>query len=53
MAGYRNRLTHFYADVKPEEIHKIIQVNLGDFEMFLRAIKDLLDDPAKFNLAIE
>jgi uncharacterized protein YutE (UPF0331/DUF86 family) len=53
MAGYRNRLTHFYADVKPEEIHKIIRENLGDFEVFLRAIKGLLSDPAKFNLAIE
>lgn len=53
MAGYRNRLTHFYADVKPEEIHEIICENLGDFEVFLKDIKELLSDPAKFNLAIE
>jgi uncharacterized protein YutE (UPF0331/DUF86 family) len=53
MAGYRNRLTHFYADVKPEEIHKIIRENLGDFEVFLKEIKELLSNPAKFNLAIE
>jgi uncharacterized protein YutE (UPF0331/DUF86 family) len=53
MAGYRNRLTHFYADVKPEEIHKIICENLDDFDVFLRAVKELLSNPAKFNLVIE
>jgi uncharacterized protein YutE (UPF0331/DUF86 family) len=53
MAGYRNRLTHFYADVKPEEIHKIIRENLDDFDIYLKAVKELLSNPSKFNLVIE
>ena len=53
MAGYRNRLTHFYADVKPEEIYAVIQDNLGDFDTFLKAVKELLIDPSKFNLLVE
>lgn len=43
MAGYRNRLTHFYFEVTPEEMHKIINEDLGDFEIFLKAIKKLLE----------
>ena len=23
MAGYRNRMVHFYHEIKPEELHKI------------------------------
>jgi uncharacterized protein YutE (UPF0331/DUF86 family) len=42
MAGYRNRLTHFYFEVKPKEMYKIIQNDLGDFETFLKYIKKLL-----------
>jgi len=53
MAGYRNRLTHFYADVTPEEIHKIIRENLSDFSTFLKAVKELLAGPDKFNLVVE
>jgi uncharacterized protein YutE (UPF0331/DUF86 family) len=53
MAGYRNRLTHFYADVTPEEIYKIITEHLDDFNTFLQAIKDLMKNPEKFNLTIE
>jgi uncharacterized protein YutE (UPF0331/DUF86 family) len=53
MAGYRNRLTHFYADVTPEEIHAIINENIGDFDTFLQAIRDLLLEPSKFNLIVE
>jgi uncharacterized protein YutE (UPF0331/DUF86 family) len=42
MAGYRNRLTHFYFEVTPKEMYKIIKNNLGDFEFFLKNIKKLL-----------
>lgn len=44
MGGYRNRLTHFYLEVTPEEMYKIIQDNLGDFEVFIKQIKKLLTD---------
>ena len=53
MAGYRNRLTHFYADVTPEEIYKIIQKDLNDFTVFLFAIQNLLKNPHKLNLEVE
>lgn len=42
MAGYRNRLTHFYFEVSPKEMYQIIQNNLGDFDIFLKHIKKLL-----------
>lgn len=42
MAGYRNRLTHFYFEVKPKEMYKIIQKKLGDFKSFLKFIKKIL-----------
>lgn len=53
MAGYRNRLTHFYADVTPEEIHAILTNDLGDFETFLSAIRKLLNNPESFGLSVE
>ncbi len=42
MGRYRNRLTHFYLEVKPKEMYDIIQSDLGDFEIFLKHIKKLL-----------
>lgn len=53
MAKYRNRLVHFYAQVSAEELYKIIQEDLGDFEVFLSAVKDILAAPEKYNLSIE
>ena len=53
MAGYRNRLTHFYADVQPEEIQRIINQKLGDFDRFAAAVKHLLQHPDDFGLTIE
>lgn len=53
MAGYRNRLTHFYADVTPTEVLNILRNNLHDVETFLSAIKLLLNNPEQFNLRIE
>lgn len=53
MAGYRNRLTHFYADIKPEELYEVLHNDLGDFDFFLTAIKELLKNPEKYNLELE
>lgn len=52
MAGFRNRLTHFYADVKPEELYRICRAKLPDIETFLSAVKKLIQDPGKFGLTI-
>src|SRR3989338_5079667 len=34
IAGYRNRLVHFYAEISPKEIFKLLHENLGDVETF-------------------
>ncbi|MCX7793381.1 MAG: DUF86 domain-containing protein [Thermodesulfovibrionales bacterium] len=43
MAGYRNRLVHFYHEVTDEEIYRIIQDNLTDIEEFLKLIKKFIE----------
>lgn len=53
MAGYRNRIVHFYAEIIPEELYEIINNNLGDFDVFLKAAKEVLEHPEKFGLTIE
>lgn len=53
MAKYRNRLVHFYAQITAEELYKIIQEDLGDFDVFLSSIKEALLNPQKFGLEIE
>ena len=53
MAGYRNRLTHFYAEISAHELHQILQEHLNDFGVFLAAVKHVLEHPEQFGLAIE
>lgn len=53
MAGYRNRLVHFYDEIRAPELHKIIRLNLGDFEIFAAAVTALIAAPEKFGLTIE
>ena len=38
MAGYRNRLTHFYDEVTPEELYKILTTRIPDIESVLDEI---------------
>ena len=38
MAGYRNRMVHFYKEITPEEIHQILINNLGDFDKFNKEV---------------
>lgn len=42
MAGYRNRLVHFYHKVTEQELYRIIRERLGDIEKFVEEIKDFL-----------
>lgn len=51
MAGYRNRIVHFYADITPDEIYKVINENLGDFAVFLTGVKNVLNNPSKYGIA--
>ncbi len=42
MAGYRNRLTHFYHEITDEELYEIINKDLDDIEEFVRSIRNFL-----------
>ena len=42
MAGYRNRLVHFYAEITPKEMYHLINNDLQDIETFLKAVKSVL-----------
>lgn len=53
MAGYRNRLVHFYAEITPAELYDIIQNHLGDFDTFLAAVKKVLERPEDYGLSVE
>ncbi|MFH0813931.1 MAG: DUF86 domain-containing protein [Pseudomonadota bacterium] len=52
MAGYRNRMVHFYGEITEIEIYKIIQEELEDFYTFLKLINAVLKNPEKFNLSV-
>ncbi|ODA43291.1 hypothetical protein THER_1990 [Thermodesulfovibrio sp. N1] len=43
MAGYRNRMVHFYSEITPLELFQIFNNNLGDIEEFLRQIRKFID----------
>jgi uncharacterized protein YutE (UPF0331/DUF86 family) len=53
MAGYRNRMVHFYGEITEKEIYSIIQEELEDFYTFLAHINEILRTPAKYNLLVE
>ena len=53
MAGYRNRMVHFYGEVTEKEIYNIIQEELQNFATFCSYIENLLKNPQKYNLSIE
>ena len=38
MAGYRNRMVHFYKEVAPLELYQIVVNHLEDFERFNREV---------------
>jgi uncharacterized protein YutE (UPF0331/DUF86 family) len=42
MAGYRNRLVHFYHEIGEKELYAILQENLGDIETFIAEIKNFI-----------
>ena len=53
MAGYRNRLIHFYDEITPEELHAILQDQLGDIETFAKALRELIANPHGIGLDIQ
>ena len=53
MAGYRNRLVHFYEEITPKELYQIVTKDLNDLEIFARSIVGLVEKPEKAELSIE
>lgn len=43
IAGYRNRMVHFYKEITYEEIYNILQNNLVDIEKFITEITSFLE----------
>jgi uncharacterized protein YutE (UPF0331/DUF86 family) len=43
MAGYRNRLIHFYHEITDKELFLIVKNNLSDMENFVREIKTFIE----------
>lgn len=43
MAGYRNRLIHFYHEVENKELYSIVRENLGDIKNFVHEIKKFIE----------
>jgi len=39
MAGYRNRMVHFYHEITPEELYRICTTRLGDVERVVEGFK--------------
>jgi len=53
MAGYRNRMVHFYGEITEQEIYNIIQEELQDFSTFCSYIEEILRAPETFGLTAE
>ncbi|MEK7509457.1 MAG: DUF86 domain-containing protein [Patescibacteria group bacterium] len=53
MAGYRNRMVHFYDEITSQELYRIVTRNLGDFETFAAAAVHVIQNPSEFDLAAE
>lgn len=47
MAGYRNRLVHFYSEISDKELLSILQNNLSEIEEFVKQIKAFLEQYRK------
>jgi uncharacterized protein YutE (UPF0331/DUF86 family) len=53
LAGYRNRLVHFYHEIGEEELYEICRGQLGDIERVLAAFTDWLQrHPEKLDAAL-
>lgn len=51
MAGYRNRLVHFYHEVTDKELYTILKENLGDIKNFVVEIKRFIESYKNVNKA--
>lgn len=47
MAGYRNRMVHFYHEISPEELQEICSHHLDEIEMLLGKLTDWVKKDTK------
>ena len=40
MVGFRNRAVHLYQQLEPTEVYKMLEEDLGDFEIFIRSMTE-------------
>ncbi len=53
MAGYRNRLVHFYHEISRQELYEICSQRLGEIESVLTAIQQWIDShPEKIDRSL-
>lgn len=52
MAGYRNRLVHFYSEITLGELFTVVRQGRADIDRFCRAVRALLQHPRKFGLTV-
>lgn len=50
MAGYRNRMVHFYDEISSKELYQIITRDLNDLEIFALAVIAVVSNPEQFGL---
>jgi uncharacterized protein YutE (UPF0331/DUF86 family) len=48
MAGYRNRMVHFYDEITPEELYDILTNHLRDVELALESILTWMESHQEF-----
>ncbi|MBI4117336.1 MAG: DUF86 domain-containing protein [Parcubacteria group bacterium] len=53
MAGYRNRLVHFYDEITPRELYQIITEDLGDLEIFAQSVVRVVNKPDDVELSLD
>jgi len=53
MAGYRNRLVHFYEEITPRELYQIITQDLGDLEIFAQSVIKVIKESEAVGLNVE
>lgn len=42
MVKFRNKAVHLYYEIKDEEVYRILQENLNDFDLFIKTILNFL-----------
>lgn len=52
MAGLRNILVHAYSDIDAKKLHDTIRDHRQDIEVFLKHVREFLQNPKKFGVIV-